>query len=229
MPNQMSLISLNPCRSVANFHFRPHTMCLSSPLSPLAILSTSALFNFNRFFEYRYNWWKKQNLLNSSILCNDCLISDFWSPQHQLEHLAQDRGEFWWNMWTKTTLCRQYLFKQIFQTFHSFNNFRQLLLLKISNFWHQITDIWTNMPLYRLMFKKMYHGENVNTFQTITVQAPSHHNVLGAVKGPELPLLGQVSMMLMLMLMLRPMVMLILIRFISEVLESMFLLWWINI
>ena len=46
----------------------------------------------------------------------------------------------------------------------------------------------------------MYHIEN--TFQTITVQAPSHHNVLGAVKGPELPLLGQVSMMLMLMLML---------------------------
>ena len=48
--------------------------------------------------------------------------------------------------------------------------------------------------------------------QTITVRAPSHHNILGAVKGPELPLLGQVgilililgSVLLMLILILMP-------------------------
>ena len=61
--------------------------------------------------------------------------------------------------------------------------------------------------LYRQnIFKKQ------KTFQTITVRAPSHHNILGAVKGPELPLLGQVgilililgSVLLMLILILMP-------------------------
>ena len=33
--------------------------------------------------------------------------------------------------------------------------------------------------------------------QTITIRAPSHHNILGAVKGPELPLLGQVSILIL--------------------------------
>ena len=36
--------------------------------------------------------------------------------------------------------------------------------------------------------------------QTIAVRAPSHHNILGAVRGPELPLLGQVGMILILKL-----------------------------
>ena len=38
--------------------------------------------------------------------------------------------------------------------------------------------------------------------QTIAVRAPSHHNILGAVRGPELPLLGQVGMILILKLFL---------------------------
>ena len=45
-----------------------------------------------------------------------------------------------------------------------------------------------------------YQAKKQTMFQTITVRAPSHHNILGAVKGPELPLLGQVCMVLMLML-----------------------------
>ena len=44
-----------------------------------------------------------------------------------------------------------------------------------------------------------YQAKKQTMFQTITVRAPSHHNILGAVEGPELPLLGQVSMVLMLM------------------------------
>ena len=36
-------------------------------------------------------------------------------------------------------------------------------------------------------------------FQTITVRAPSHQNILGAVKGPELPLLGQVGMLILIL------------------------------
>ena len=39
--------------------------------------------------------------------------------------------------------------------------------------------------------------------QTITVQAPLHYNILGAVKGPELPLVDKVIKMLVLMLMLK--------------------------
>ena len=37
--------------------------------------------------------------------------------------------------------------------------------------------------------------------QTITVQAPLHYNILGAVKGPELPLVDKVIKMLVLLLM----------------------------
>ena len=48
--------------------------------------------------------------------------------------------------------------------------------------------------LYRQnIFKKQ------KTFQTITVRAPSHHNILGAVKGPELPLLGQVGILILIL------------------------------
>ena len=44
--------------------------------------------------------------------------------------------------------------------------------------------------------------------QTITVQAPLHYNILGAVKGPELPLVDKVIKMLVLLLMLLLMLML---------------------
>ena len=44
-----------------------------------------------------------------------------------------------------------------------------------------------------------YQAKKQTMFQTITVRAPSHHNILGAVKGPELPLLGQVGMLILIL------------------------------
>ena len=110
------------------------------------------------------------------------------------------------NIATKTICCRQYLFKQIFLPFHSFIQILQAkqkihYIQKERFYLHErsqrrpITISWGRLfdfsPLW-IFNLSIFHLFKLFQFQTITFRAPSHHDILGAVKGVELPQLNQV-------------------------------------